>query len=51
MKELLKGGCGICEYKDVCGGCRQKAYFYRGDLFEEDPTCIYDPEIGKLKEE
>jgi len=51
MKELLKGACGICEYRDVCGGCRQKAYFYRGDLFEEDPTCIFDPYMGKLKEE
>jgi radical SAM protein with 4Fe4S-binding SPASM domain len=51
MKELLKSGCGICEYKDVCGGCRQKAYFYKGDLFEEDPTCIFDPHAGKLKEE
>ncbi|MDY6966228.1 MAG: radical SAM protein [Halobacteriota archaeon] len=44
--ELLKGKCGICEYKDVCGGCRQKAYHFKGDFLEEDPTCIYNPEKG-----
>ena len=46
--ELLKGKCGICEYKDVCGGCRQKAYHFKGDFLEEDPTCIYDPESGSI---
>ncbi|MDY6866227.1 MAG: radical SAM protein [Halobacteriota archaeon] len=44
--DLLKGKCGICEYKDVCGGCRQKAYYFNGDFLEEDPTCIYNPEKG-----
>jgi len=24
QKELLKGKCGICDYLEVCGGCRQK---------------------------
>jgi radical SAM protein with 4Fe4S-binding SPASM domain len=41
LKAKLKGKCGICDYKDICGGCRQKAWFYSGDLFGEDPTCIY----------
>jgi radical SAM protein with 4Fe4S-binding SPASM domain len=36
----LKGKCGQCPYKHVCGGSRVKAYYYKGDLLEEDPTCL-----------
>jgi len=36
----LKGKCGKCIYKHLCGGCRVKAYYRYGDLFEEDPSCI-----------
>lgn len=38
-RDLLKGKCGTCKYKYVCGGCRARAYLYTGDPFEEDPTC------------
>jgi radical SAM protein with 4Fe4S-binding SPASM domain len=24
--DQLKGKCGMCEYRDVCGGCRARAY-------------------------
>jgi len=34
--------CGKCDYLDLCGGCRQKAYYYQGDLLGEDPTCIIE---------
>ena len=27
----LKGKCGDCEYKGVCGGCRARAYYESGD--------------------
>jgi radical SAM protein with 4Fe4S-binding SPASM domain len=40
IKDKLKGACGECEYLDLCGGCRQKAYYYRGDVLAEDPTCV-----------
>ncbi len=36
----LKGRCGSCPYKDMCGGSRVKAYIYTGDLLGEDPTCL-----------
>jgi len=39
----LKGKCGICEYRDICGGCRTRAYAYTGDYFESDPACAYAP--------
>ncbi len=41
-REKLKGGCGKCEYKYVCGGCRARAYNYFGDLNAPDPGCIYN---------
>jgi len=49
QKELLKGKCGRCDYLEVCGGCRQKACYFKGDFLEEDPTCIYDPDTKSLK--
>ena len=42
-KANIKGKCGVCEYKDVCGGCRTAALFYTGDLLESDPRCAYVP--------
>ncbi len=39
-RELLKNGCGMCEYKYVCGGCRARAYGYTGDILASDPGCI-----------
>jgi radical SAM protein with 4Fe4S-binding SPASM domain len=46
--DKLKGKCGMCEYKSICGGCRARAYFHYGDYLEEDPGCIYTPS-GKEK--
>jgi radical SAM protein with 4Fe4S-binding SPASM domain len=42
IKSSLKGACGKCDYLELCGGCRQKAYYYHGDLLAEDPTCILE---------
>lgn len=39
----LKGRCGRCEYRDLCGGARARAYAATGDPFEEDPACPYLP--------
>lgn len=39
----LKGKCGICEYKKICGGCRARAYAYTDDYLEAEPYCIYQP--------
>ncbi len=40
---ILKGRCRVCEYRDLCGGSRARAYAYTGDPFAEDPACIYRP--------
>ncbi len=39
-EELLKGVCGECNYKTVCGGCRGRAHAYSGDYLAEDPRCF-----------
>ena len=41
--QLLKGRCGICEYKDICGGSRSRAYALTGDYQAEDASCLYQP--------
>lgn len=40
---LLKGRCGACEFKVVCGGQRGRAYAMTGDMLETDPACVYVP--------
>lgn len=40
----LKGRCGICNYRDVCGGQRGRAFGVTGDYMETDPACVYQPE-------
>ena len=46
---LLKGKCGICEYKKVCEGCRARAYYETGDYLAEEPYCIYEPSLIQNK--
>jgi radical SAM protein with 4Fe4S-binding SPASM domain len=41
----LKGKCGVCEYREICGGCRTRAEIYTGDLFASDPACAYIPKL------
>ncbi|KQO17293.1 TIGR04053 family radical SAM/SPASM domain-containing protein [Paenibacillus sp. Leaf72] len=42
-KSLLKGKCGICPFKQICGGSRARAYALTGDYLESDPYCAYIP--------
>jgi radical SAM protein with 4Fe4S-binding SPASM domain len=39
----LSGKCGLCEYKQLCGGCRARAYAASGDYLGEEPYCVYQP--------
>jgi radical SAM protein with 4Fe4S-binding SPASM domain len=36
----LKGKCGECTYRKMCGGCRGRAMAYTGDYLAEDPSCF-----------
>ena len=40
----LKGKCGVCEFREVCGGSRARAYAVSGDMFAEEPNCVYQPQ-------
>lgn len=40
---LFTGKCGVCEFRDVCGGSRSHAYAVTGDLLASDPTCVHEP--------
>jgi radical SAM protein len=37
----LKGKCGLCEFREICGGSRARAYALTGDPFAAEPCCIY----------
>ncbi|MGI6549008.1 MAG: radical SAM protein [Syntrophomonadales bacterium] len=44
--EHLKGRCGDCGFKTLCGGCRIRARAVHGDIWAEDPACyLSDQEI------
>ena len=41
--QQLKGKCGVCGYRAVCGGCRARAFAATGDYMEAEPMCMYIP--------
>lgn len=42
-RSRLKGKCGACEFRELCGGSRARAYALSGDPFGPDPACAYVP--------
>jgi AdoMet-dependent heme synthase len=41
--DTLKGRCGRCEFRQICGGSRSRAFALTGDPLETDPWCAYQP--------
>jgi len=41
--DRVKGKCGRCEFRWVCGGSRARAYAATGDYLSEEPCCAYQP--------
>ena len=39
----LKGKCGVCEFRNICEGCRARAFGCTGDYLAEEPFCLYTP--------
>ena len=39
----LKGKCGLCHYRNLCGGSRSRAYALTGDYLAEEPRCVHQP--------
>lgn len=48
--EQLKGKCGVCEFRYICGGSRSRAHAMTGDMMESDPRCLYVPKSLRTKE-
>jgi radical SAM protein len=46
-----KGKCGVCEFNEICGGSRSRAYAVTGDYLESEPFCVYIPQILRNKKE
>lgn len=43
----FNGKCGICEFRNICGGSRARAFTELGDPLGSDPACVYEPVMGK----
>jgi radical SAM protein len=41
---LLKGKCGLCQYRNLCGGSRSRAFALTGDYLAAEARCIHQPE-------
>jgi radical SAM protein with 4Fe4S-binding SPASM domain len=44
-RKALKGSCKLCEYSNLCGGCRYTAYVLHGDWLGPDSSCPFGPKI------
>jgi radical SAM protein with 4Fe4S-binding SPASM domain len=44
----LKGKCGCCEFRNVCMGCRARAFAATGDMLDPEPFCVYEPKMTPL---
>jgi radical SAM protein with 4Fe4S-binding SPASM domain len=44
----LKGKCGCCEFRNVCMGCRARAFAATGDMLDPEPFCIYEPKMSPV---
>jgi radical SAM protein with 4Fe4S-binding SPASM domain len=49
--DRLRGKCGRCDYRALCGGSRARAYAMTGDYLGEEPCCPYEPEAVAPGEE
>jgi len=46
----LEGKCGCCEFRNVCMGCRARAYAVDGNYMASEPFCVYQPKTTAGKE-
>jgi radical SAM protein len=43
LPDEFSGQCGVCEFRNLCGGSRSRAYALTGDPLASDPRCVYVP--------
>ncbi len=39
--DKLQGKCGFCQYRDICGGSRARAFGVTGNPLAAEPDCVY----------
>ncbi|MFI5118638.1 MAG: SPASM domain-containing protein, partial [Terriglobales bacterium] len=44
----LQGKCGCCEFRNICMGCRARAFAATGNYLDEEPFCVYQPHTKAL---
>src|SRR5579863_9612995 len=44
----LQGKCGCCEFRNVCMGCRARAFAATGNYLDEEPFCVYEPKTKNV---
>ncbi len=44
----LEGRCGVCEFQQLCGGCRARPLAASGNMMGEDSLCTYQPQGGAI---
>ncbi len=42
----LEGKCGYCEFRNICLGCRARAFAATGNYLSEEPFCVYQPKTA-----
>ena len=42
-RSQLKGKCGVCSYRSLCGGSRARAFAMTGDYLAAEPFCAHEP--------
>ncbi|KAB1190776.1 MULTISPECIES: TIGR04053 family radical SAM/SPASM domain-containing protein [Haloferax] len=42
-RDALRGKCGACEFRHICGGSRSRAFAHTDDPLASDPLCPYVP--------
>jgi radical SAM protein len=40
--DRLNGKCGACDFRQICGGSRARAYAFSGDPLGSEPCCVYE---------
>ncbi|HZT78354.1 MAG TPA: radical SAM protein [Vicinamibacterales bacterium] len=41
--DALRGKCGRCRFRAICGGSRSRAFATTGAVMASDPLCAYEP--------
>ncbi len=45
----LRGKCGECEFRNLCGGSRSRSFALTGDCLADDPRCVYQPKATAMR--